>query len=331
MFDLSPYNSFGLHVHAKKGIIISSITDLKRVHEDELIILGKGSDVLFTDDYYGTVLINQIKSLSVEQDGDEFIVRAGAGLSLDSLIESLIEKGIYGLENLSAVPGTVGASPIQNVGAYGVEVGDFISEVVVYDLQRHIQEVFTREMCEFGYRTSYFKEHRERKLVITEVVFRLSGEFKPNLTYRGLQGKEFTSAKEIREEVINLRKQKLPEPKKVGNAGCFFQNPFVSSEKSANLKEKYPDMPVFETHEGKLKLAAGWLIDRAGCRGITHGNVGTWEHQALVIVNRGDAKPHELVALAKYIVAEVEDKFGVTLYPEVRIYGKKGEISWDSL
>ena len=331
MFDLGPYNSFGMRIHAKKGVIIDDVSQLRRVNEDNIIILGNGSDVLFTDDYEGTVLINRIKNLEVENSGDDFIVRAGAGLVLDELIAGLLKENIYGLENLSAIPGTVGATPIQNVGAYGVEIGDFITEVHVYDLQRHFIEIFDKELCQFAYRSSYFKTHRERKLLITQVVFKLSSHFSPILTYGGLNGKPFTSAMELREHIISLRTAKLPNPNIVGNAGSFFKNPIVSKEIVDKIINKYENAPIYPVGEGKFKIAAGWLIEKAGCKGITHGNVGTWEKQALVIVNRGDAKPHEVVALAKYIIQEVASKFGIKLEPEVRTYNAYGEITWDKL
>ncbi len=331
MFDLCPYNTFGLHVHADEGILISSIADLRRVQADNIIILGHGSDVLFTDDYKGTVIINQIKDLSVEREGDDYIVKAGSGLILDDLISTLISRGIYGLENLSLIPGTVGAAPIQNVGAYGVEIGEFITEVKVYDLQRHIQEVFTKEDCKFGYRSSYFKKHKERKLVITQVTFRLSSVFSPKLIYKGLQDESFDNALSLRNKVIELRNQKLPNPKIAGNAGSFFKNPIVNTTFAQQLEKKYKKVPVYPMGDGMCKIAAGWLIEQAGCKGITHGNVGTWEKQSLVIVNRGGAKPFEIVALAKYIMAEVYNKFGIQLDPEVRTYNAQGEVSWENL
>ncbi len=332
MFDLTTYNSFGLHVHSKNGIIINSLNDLKKVHEDNIIILGHGSDVLFTDDFDGTVLINQIKSLVITQDGDFYEVKVGSGVILDDLIESLMQNDIYGLENLSAIPGTVGATPIQNVGAYGVEIGDFITEIEVYDLQRHIQESFSHDMCEFAYRSSYFKVHTERQLFITSVTFRLSSKFTPKLTYQGLKNLKFNDGMALRKKIQELRSAKLPDPKIIGNAGSFFQNPEVTSEVVEKLKLEYEDIPVYPGNiSGMTKIAAGWLIEKAGCRGLTHGNVGTWEHQSLVIVNRGDAKPNEVVALAKYIMAEVHDKFGILLVPEVRTYDSKGEVSWNRL
>src|SRR5574344_877667 len=332
MFDLTPYNTFGLQVKSRDGVVITSVSELKRFHADSAIILGHGSDVLFIDDYDGSVLINQIQSLSVEKaEGDKFIVKAGSGLVLDDLIDSLIDKGIYGLENLSAIPGTVGAAPIQNVGAYGVEIGELIKSVVVYDLQRHIQEEFTKEMCQFEYRSSYFKKNKSRQLLITQVIFELSSTFNPKLSYKGLKEEKFSDAKALRSKVVELRNKKLPDPSLVGNAGSFFKNPIVSNDLADRLKAQYEDMPTYPAQEGMTKLAAGWLIEKAGCKGITHGNVGTWEHQSLVIVNRGNAKPHEVVALAKYVMAEVFNTFNVKLEPEVRTFDSKGEVSWDNL
>ena len=250
---------------------------------------------------------------------------------MDSLIESLISQNIFGLENLSSIPGTVGAAPIQNVGAYGVEIGDVIREVVAYDLQRHITQTFSKDECDFAYRSSYFKTHRSRPLVITQVVFELSSQFTPKLVYKGLSGQSFSTASELRDRIVGMRKEKLPDPSVVGNAGSFFKNPIVERSVVEVLRQKYESVPVYDAGDGLFKLAAGWLIEKAGCKGITHGNVGTWEKQSLVIVNRGNAKPHEVVALAKYIMAEVLNKFNIKLEPEVRTYGSKGEISWDSL
>lgn len=331
MFDLCPYNTFGLHVQATKGRLISCIDDLKTADADHCIIIGRGSDVLFTDDYEGTALINDIRDLNITQDGDEYIVEAGGGLVLDDLILDLLKTGICGLENLSAIPGTVGAAPVQNIGAYGVEIGSLIEKVECYDLRRHCVESFSAADCQFGYRTSYFKTHPERKLFITKVVFRLHSIFKPVLTYKGLNGVNLEDALEVRERVIALRREKLPDPNDIGNAGCFFKNPIVTTEFAEKLAQSYEQMPVYQAADNMCKLAAGWLIDRSGCRGLCHGNVGTWNNQALVIVNYGNARPHEIVSLAKYIQSEVAMKFGVDLEPEVRIFGRQGEITWEKL
>lgn len=331
MQDLSAYNSFGLHVRAEDLVMIHSIEDLQKAPAGQVLILGKGSDVLFTDDYHGTILVNDIHGFQVEEKDGYYLIKAGGGLLLDGVIEDLVARNISGLENLSAIPGTVGAAPIQNVGAYGMEIGQVVENVTFYDLDRRCLETFDREQCEFGYRNSYFKRHRERRLFITEITLRLTKEFKPKLSYRGLEGHVFETPYQLREQVIALRRKKLPDPKTVGNAGSFFKNPQVSAEKAEELKRIYPDIPFYPQSDGTVKLAAGWLIDKAGCRNITHGRAGTWENQALVIVNRGGACPHEIVALAKYIVCEVMNRFSIVLEPEVRIYGAYGEVSWGSL
>ncbi|HAR80623.1 MAG TPA: UDP-N-acetylmuramate dehydrogenase [Succinivibrionaceae bacterium] len=332
MFDLTAYNTFNLKVKAKQGIVINNVADLRRVYTDKYIVLGHGSDVLFTDDYDGTVLINKIMGISIVPDGTDFLVQVGAGYVLDELIEIFISNGIYGIENLSGIPGTIGAAPIQNIGAYGVEIGDFIESIRVYDMDKRVFEDVSHERCAFGYRTSYFKTHKEKHLFITSITLRLHSEFDPVLTYAGLKKEKISTPQQLRALVKDLRKQKLPDHRYIGNAGSFFKNPVVPESKKNSLLARYPDMPFYSTEEeGQFKLAAGWLIDKAGCRGITHGNAGTWEKQALVIVNRGGAIPNEIVALAKYIQMEVVRNFDLLLEPEVRVFGRGGEISWDQV
>lgn len=331
MEDLSTLNSFGLHVNARSVYRIRSLADLRSAPSDHALILGRGSDILLTDDYDGNVLVNCITDTTFSEDGDFHVIRCGGGRELDSLIGELVSRGISGLENLSAIPGTVGAAPVQNVGAYGVEIGSAISSVDYFDLDRREFGTINGADCGFGYRTSWFKEHPERRLFITEVEFRLRKGFHPVLSYKGLVDTALDTPYKIRERVIKLRRGKLPDPSVVGNAGSFFKNPVVDEDQAALLQRSFPDIPLYPLGGGRVKLAAGWLIDRAGCRGITHGNAGTWDKQALVIVNRGNAKPHEIVALAKYVSIEVFRRFGIKLEPEVRIYGRKGEITWDQI
>ncbi|MBO6259020.1 MAG: UDP-N-acetylmuramate dehydrogenase [Succinivibrio sp.] len=331
MFDLTAYNTFGLHVYSKDGLIVRCVEDLSKIRDDKFIILGKGSDVLLTDDYDGTVLIDEIKDLEISEEQDSFLVKAGGGIVLDDLIAKLVSQNIGGLENLSAIPGTVGAAPVQNIGAYGVEIGNFIESVEFVDLLSLRKGCFNREQCDFGYRSSYFKKNPQQKLFITSVNMRFSKGFNPCLTYKGLQDEDLLTYADIRNRVIALRRKKLPDPKVVGNAGSFFKNPIVEQAVLDKLKNEYADLPVYAAEDGKFKLAAGWLIDKSNCRGITHGNAGTWEHQALVLVNRGEARPHEIVALAKYIQAEVKTKFDIFLEPEVRVFGKDGELKWSQL
>ncbi len=331
MFSLLPYNTFGLDVKAWQGRLICSAADLRQQIQEPYLILGRGSDVLFTDDFDGTVLVSNIKGVQIKQQGHCYKVRAGAGEILDELIVRLLDQGITGLENLSAIPGTVGAAPIQNIGAYGVEIGDFIESIEVCDLQSGEIFVMQRSECCFGYRDSYFKQHRERRLFVLYVNFSFEDIYTPRLSYKGLQEMDLKDARAVRSQVLALRSRKLPDPRFVGNAGSFFKNPLVDEKKLEALRAEYPDLPVFTAGAGLYKLAAGWLIDKSGCRGITHGQAGTWEHQALVLVNRGQARPHELVSLGKYICAQVEHKFGISLQPEVRLYGRQGEVAWDSL
>lgn len=331
MFDLKNYNTFNLTVYAKEGREISSVDDLYTPVSEPFIILGGGSDVLFTEDFNGTVLINKITGLDIKSEPDCFKVRAGGGLILDDLIATLLKQGISGLENLSLIPGTVGAAPIQNVGAYGVEIGSLIESVEAVDLKSLRKFNLSAQECCFDYRYSIFKESSHQSFFITHVNFKLPKTFEPILSYAGLQSYEFKDAKAVRERVIALRNEKLPNPKHVGNAGCFFKNPYVDSTKLKDLQKEFGSMPFYPAQDGKYKLAAGWLIDKANCRGIKHGQVGTWGQQALVIVNLGNAKPHEIVALAKYISAEVKSKFAIDLVPEVRLYGKHGEKAWEQI
>lgn len=393
VFDLTAYNTFNLTVFCNEGRTINCLEDLKAPVTAPFIILGGGSDVLFTEDFEGTVLINKImgvqlsivynsgrivektlkattdslaineqqvapkatlqdkntisatsnlhqeynacsKASQSEHEDDEiayYKVRIGGGEALDEVVELLLDHGINGLENLSLIPGTAGAAPIQNIGAYGVEIGDVIESVEAFDFALGKLITLSQKDCCFGYRTSYFKQNKERRLFITHINLRLQPGFEPKQNYAGLQSMEFKDAQAVRNRVIALRNLKLPNPRHVGNAGSFFKNPYVSSEVLAKLQQQYESVPAYVQDDGSYKLAAGWLIDKAGCRGIRHGQAGTWGNQALVIVNLGQAKPHEIVAMAKYVSAEVKSKFGLDLWPEVRLYGRYGEKEWDQI
>lgn len=331
MFDLLPYNTFGLDVKAANGILISDIKELDAINDEKVVFVGLGSDILFVDDFEGLALINVIKTLQIQKSDHRYYVRCGGGMVLDELIASLLTYGITGLENLSGIPGTVGAAPVQNIGAYGCEIGDYIESVEVHDLDTHQNYAVSAKDCAFGYRTSFFKQPEAKRLFITYVNFSFDENFVPTLLYPGLKDEDLTDAFAVRQRVKALRDRKLPDPRFVGNAGSFFKNPVVSATKVAALREKFADLPIFVNPDGTYKLAAGYLIDKAGCREISHGQAGIWEHQALVLVNRGRAKPHEIVSLARYVAAEVKKKFDVDLYPEVRIIGRNGELKWEDL
>lgn len=333
MFDLAPYNTFGLHVGAKNLVVVKDLASLENFDDERYLILGHGSDVLFTDDFEGTILVNAIRGIEITDDKDYYYIKVGGGEILDDLIVHLLNKSIVGLENLSKIPGTVGAAPVQNVGAYGVEIGDYIEQIDVFNLKTKQIIHLSQSQCEFDYRSSIFKTQRLCHYFISHVHLKIKKSNEFVLSYKELQELDVRDAFAIRNKVIALREAKLPDPRFIGNAGSFFKNPIIDEAKLKAIRKIYPNVPVFTYNDQKnyYKVAAGFLIDKAGLRGVTHGNAGTWEHQALVIVNRGRAKPHEIVALAKYIVAVVKDKFDIYLEPEVRIFGAKGEIQWQDI
>ena len=242
-------------------------------------------------------------------------VTAWGGMRMDDLIQWCIDKGYYGLENLSAIPGTVGAAVVQNVGAYGAEAKDTVIGVETSDLRTGERKTFRNQDCLFGYRDSYFK-HGEALLLVTHVSFRLSRRYVPNLSYKALEGMPHATAVELRQAITDLRWQKLPRPEEHGSAGSFFKNPVVSAELYSCLKDRFPDMPdAHRTPEG-YKLSAGWLIDRAGWKGRTIGHVGVWPRQALVLYNLGGCTGGEVADMARTIADDVRNRFGVDLKPE---------------
>jgi UDP-N-acetylmuramate dehydrogenase len=293
--------------------------------------------MVFTKDYDGTVItLSNTFHLSPLTS---HLVTVWAGMVMDDLVQHTIAQGLYGLENLSAIPGTVGASAVQNVGAYGAEAKDFIESVEAYDLQERHLCTFSNNDCQFAYRDSLFKHHPGRYLIL-RVTYRLRPVYVPNLSYKALEGLPHATAQELRLAITNLRWSKLPKPEEHGSAGSFFKNPVVDEEVYLHLKAEYPDMPdahmspacgeiqKFNESTGfidfreagrKYKLSAGWLIDCAGWKGKTMGRAGVWPKNALVLYNAGGCNGEEVVALAQAIVADVRTKFGITLEPEAII------------
>ena len=275
------------------------------------LLLGGGSNMVFTRDYDGTVLrLSSLPSVSLSADA----VTAWGGMVMDDLVQWTLDHGLYGLENLSAIPGTVGASAVQNVGAYGAEAGDFIERVEVYDLEERCCRFLTKEECRFAYRDSLFKHCPGRYLVLY-VTYRLRRVYVPNLGYKALEGLPHDTAQQLREAITEVRWQKLPRPEQHGSAGSFFKNPVVDETVVDRLRSDYPDMPVYPGN----KLSAGWLIDKAGWKGRVQGRAGVWPKNALVLYNAGDCTGEEVRALAKAIHQDVEQKFGVALDPEAII------------
>ncbi|MDE5786227.1 MAG: UDP-N-acetylmuramate dehydrogenase [Duncaniella sp.] len=321
--SLAPLHTMGLDVKCRRFIKFNNAADLSRLRtmlspEEPLLIMGAGSNLLFTSDFEGTVVYPDIRYINFS--GSD--VTAGAGVAMDELIDAACHRGLWGLENLSGIPGTVGASVVQNVGAYGVEAGDFVKTVYLYDLSTGFHERMEAEDCKFGYRDSVFK-HITGK-VILGVTYRLSTYTNPRLDYGNLRQVlsdiPMLRPGDVRRAIIEVRDSKLPRPEETGSAGSFFKNPVITTAEFEALKERLGTdaIPHFRQPDG-VKVPAAWLIDHAGCKGMTSGGAAVWEKQPLVIVNAdGAATPADILDLENKVVKAVEDFSGITLYPEVQ-------------
>ena len=327
--SLRSFNTFGIDANALAFLEVRSVDDLFRVFENKelmsmpRLVIGGGSNLLLTDHFRGLVLHMSMKGMSVDTEDDDVVyVRAAAGEKWHDLVNWTLEKGFGGLENLSWIPGTVGAAPVQNIGAYGSELKDCFYSLKAFDFNEGTIVEFGKPDCRFAYRHSIFKTDLKDRFVILEVVFALPKAWKPNITYaevkKELAARKMTTlhASEISQVIIDIRKRKLPNPNVTGNAGSFFKNPTVGKEKLMELKKEYPDIPSYEQPDGHYRLAAGWLIDQCGWKGKQYGNAGVCETQALVLINRGNASGREIVALSEAIKKDVFSKFGVRLEPE---------------
>lgn len=312
--SLKNLNTFGIEAKARRMLVVEPGDAVPKV-EGPLLVLGAGSDVVFTHDYEGTVMrLADVADVLV----DGTCVSAWGGMAMDDLVQWTIDRGLYGLENLSAIPGTVGASVVQNVGAYGVEAKDVVERVEAYDLQQGCMVCLSPAECAFGYRTSRFKQEPGRWLVL-RVVYRLDRIFEANLSYKALERLPHASADELRRAIIDLRWSKLPKPDEHGSAGSFFKNPVVAEKDYLSLREQYPDMPEAHPTDEGYKLSAGWLIDRARWKGRIMGKAGVWPNNALVLYNAGGCTGDEVVALARAIRDDVLSRFGVALECEAII------------
>jgi len=330
-FSLKSFNTFGIDVYAKEFSIIQSHQDLldliaqRDLTREKFLMLGGGSNILFAKDFEGLLLKNEISGIEViNEDAQQVWIKVGAGVVWHEFVLQCIERGWGGLENLSLIPGTVGASPIQNIGAYGVEVKDLIVEVEGVDLvQKNIRTIKSLE-CEFAYRSSVFKTSLKNTFLITAVVFRLDKQPKLHVEYSAIKDQlskmkiDHPTIKDVSNAVISIRQSKLPDPNIIGNAGSFFKNPVVSAKKLNELKAIFPGIVSFP-FGNEFKLAAGWLIEQAGWKGHREGNVGCHEKQALVLVNHGNASGAEVLQLAQKIQQSVYTKFGVELEMEVNV------------
>lgn len=327
---LKPYNTFGLDYKAACVATISNENEAVSLCRDihtfpsPLLLLGEGSNILFTGDFSGTVIRVNINDITVEEkEGDDVIVSAGAGLRWDTFVEWCVKHDFYGLENLSLIPGTVGAAPVQNIGAYGTEASETVTSVRTIDIKTgHIRE-FSSEECDFGYRTSVFKTSLKGRYLVLRVSFRLSRSFSPRTGYGNLAEELAATGRygpaDVREAVIAIRRRKLPDPLVTGNAGSFFKNPVIDNIKASEMLSENPGMPSFRDPSGNTKLAAGWLIEQCGWKGKRIGDAGVHDKQALVIVNYGNATGMELFELSEKIRNSVYERFGIDLEREVEV------------
>lgn len=321
-------NSFGVDQRASRLVEFETAEDLRTFFAAGIpgrwTVLAGGNNILFTEDYDGVLLTPAARQIAlVSDDGDEVRLRVDAGVEWDDLVEWAVQRGLWGIENLSLIPGKAGAAPVQNIGAYGCEAKDAIRRVEMYCVETGTELTLDAAHCGFGYRESVFKHDLKGRVIITAVEIALSHTPRPRLGYgdveREVEARGGATLRNIREAICSIRRAKLPDPAVLGNAGSFFKNPVVEASVAENLLKAYPDMPHYPAPEGREKLAAGWLIDRAGMKGHRAGNVGVHERQALVIVNHGGATGGEVIAFARTVQARVREKFGIEIDTEVNI------------
>ena len=335
--SLKPYNTFGIETIARYFVSVQSVAQLqelttKPVYQDhKKMILGGGSNVLLTQDFDGLIIKMDIKGIElIEEDVESVYLKAGAGENWHEFVLYCIKQGFGGIENLSLIPGTVGAAPMQNIGAYGVEIKDAFESLDAVDIASGDVVTFDHQACCFGYRESVFKRDYKEKYIITAVTFKLSKQHQINTSYGAIEESLQAMRKagnyqakpaiqEVSDAVIQIRQAKLPDPAKIGNAGSFFKNPVVSKEKYEALQKQYEQVPGYPVGDNTVKVPAGWLIEKCGWKGKRVGNTGVHSHQALVLVNHGNVKGADVYALAMDIKKSVQDQFGIEINPEVNI------------
>jgi len=317
-----------MDVKAKEFASVGSELDLAKVlaiNSSNLLVLGGGSNMLLTEDQDALVLHINIKGIEVVSIFENNIrVKVAAGENWHDFVSWSLKKNYGGIENLSLIPGNVGTAPIQNIGAYGVELKDVFISCEAMDIKTQEQRTFVKDDCKFGYRNSIFKEELKGKVVITQVVYQLSKTPLNNIKYGAITEelkllKKEASPSSIAQAVINIRSSKLPDPKVLGNSGSFFKNPIIETSEFEKLKKEFPEMVGYTISESKTKIAAGWLIDNAGLKGYRKADAGVHKNQALVLVNYGNASGTEIINLAKEVQQRVKDKYGINLDPEVNI------------
>lgn len=331
-FPLKPYNTFGIEARAKLFARFDSVQELQtllqmpELRQEEKLILGGGSNMLFTKDFDGLVLQNGIKGIKViHEDEEQVLIEAGGGEVWHDFVLYALQQNYGGSENLSLIPGTVGAAPLQNIGAYGVELKDIFHELEAVHLETGEVRTFDNAACKFGYRESIFKGELKGQYVVTSVIFKLHRKHTLNTSYGAITTTleemqvQQPSIQDVSAAVCHIRQSKLPDPKQIGNAGSFFKNPEIPLEQYEQLKQQYSAIPSYPVSDTTVKVPAGWLIEQCGWKGKILGNYGVHKNQALVLVNYGGAKGEHVRQLAYDIIASVEQKFGIRLHPEVNI------------
>jgi UDP-N-acetylmuramate dehydrogenase len=327
--DLKNFTTFGVSANAKKFATFSTeeeARNLTKNNNEALLILGGGSNVLLTQDFNGLVLKNEIKGISIiEKNNVTVVLKVGAGEEWHNFVLHTIENGYFGIENMSLIPGSVGASPMQNIGAYGVEIKDVFEKLEALEIETGEIHTFTKEACAFGYRESVFKHALKGKFIITHVYFHLSLVEKISTKYGAIEqellknGISNPTSKDVSNAVIAIRSSKLPNPKDLGNAGSFFKNPVVPIKLYNKIRETFSDVPSYPIDENSVKVPAGWLIESAGWKGKKIGACGVHVNQALVLVNYGGATGNDILNLSTEIIENVYQKFGIVLEREVNI------------
>ncbi|HVV55958.1 MAG TPA: UDP-N-acetylmuramate dehydrogenase [Mucilaginibacter sp.] len=329
--SLKNFNTFGIDVSARYFVEIAHEEDLAELFMDpqwqhvKRLVLGGGSNMLLVNDFDGIIIRINIRGIEHRINHDEIFVEAGAGEVWNDLVNYCVDRGYAGIENLSLIPGSVGASPIQNIGAYGVELKDVFRSCRAFEIATGQFRTFSKEDCRFGYRESIFKSELKEQYIIVSVKLRLSLTPDLNLEYGAIEQELVNrniaapTIKDVSKVVSHIRVSKLPDPSTIGNAGSFFKNPVISNEQFENTASKFPDMVHYPAGEGLTKLAAGWLIEQCGWKGKVVGHTGTWKNQALVLVNHGGATGEEVYSLSSQIIDSVYTKFGVLLEREVNI------------
>lgn len=331
-YSLEKHNTFHLPVKTRWFMEYENEEELGRILHDEYfqecisLHIGSGSNLLFINDFNGIILHSDIKGMTLAGETDEHVfLRIGAAEQWDDVVAYAVAKGWGGIENLSLIPGEAGAAAIQNIGAYGVEIKDVIENVETYNQLTFEKRIFTNEECLYGYRDSFFKNEHNDPHIVTYITLRLDKKPRFSVNYGNLKEElakyPAITLETIRQAVIAIRREKLPDPETLGNAGSFFMNPVIPAAQFEKLKAQYPEMPSYPAEGGNVKVPAGWLIEQCGFKGKSHGSVGVYEKQALVLVNLGEARGDEIALVAESIRTAVKERFGIEIMPEVKYVG----------